>query len=928
MKPVMALRKRQETRAIVSDFNPSVSSTVTEGSEKLSRNGEDPNPEEPEPSKQDGQPPSHTPARFCLSDGSGDESICGERPPEPDRMEEDSLSGYDNGGFGEEEEEEEHDYEEDEELQTEADRMTYYVTCCPEDESYMEGMDCHEGADSVECPNISRDIRESCKAEEAWGHSEGFYKVVQQEKTTLVYERPAPITEITFVQAPIAEDEEDEEETEEEVEEVDSEDDGYFPYEGKKTEENNNKIQHEDDYDFLKDSRRFFQVQSSHAKFSQGNDAISDYRRNHEFPKNQWDVTPGSSCSLRDGLERAREEYTKDFPKDCDALVARGGTGDLRQSTMCGGHTVERVHNRDTAYQEGRGVTEKMKCADPEDRGAWKKQYSLKNSRGDNKDTDVELLYKQSKSPGDSKIKGHERSFCSHKPKGERERQSCGDVDEDKTENQVKAKLKVIPQNTGRDKGAPQQTNNGRGAPDSPRASATSLCRRNSQPRAHVNTPIQSPDKKLHKDSIKEKKTRPSQEQVTLHKQRSLHLCLDPNILKSRNPTQRNLSFPSFVDIPGPCEPEDLINGIIFAANYLGSTQLHSDRNPSKSVRMKQAQEAVDCVKSEEGEAQSLTEVDLYISTKAIKVLNADTQETMMDNALRTISYVADIGSVVVLMARRHLPNTSSLDCTDSGLNAESLKQYRMMCYVFESEDAQFIVQSIGQAFSMAYQEFLRANGINPKDLSQKEYSDILNTQEMYNDDLIHFSNSENCKEVQLEKQKGEILGVVLVKSGWGSILPTFILACMLNNGPAARSGKLNVGDQIMAVNDTSLVGLPLATCQGIIKGLKNHMQVKLSVVTCPPVTTVLIKRPDLQYQLGFSVQNGIICSLMRGGIAERGGVRVGHRIIEINRQSVVAMAHAKIIHALSVSVGEINMKTMPAIMFRLLTGQETPVYI
>lgn len=48
------------------------------------------------------------------------------------------------------------------------------------------------------------------------------------------------------------------------------------------------------------------------------------------------------------------------------------------------------------------------------------------------------------------------------------------------------------------------------------------------------------------------------------------------------------------------------------------------------------------------------------------------------------------------------------------------------------------------------------------------------------------------------------------------------------------------------------------------------------------------------------------ICSLMRGGIAERGGVRVGHRIIEINGQSVVAMAHEKIVHALSVSVGEV----------------------
>ncbi|MED6275637.1 Amyloid-beta A4 precursor protein-binding A member 2 [Characodon lateralis] len=152
-----------------------------------------------------------------------------------------------------------------------------------------------------------------------------------------------------------------------------------------------------------------------------------------------------------------------------------------------------------------------------------------------------------------------------------------------------------------------------------------------------------------------------------------------------------------------------------------------------------------------DGDAQTLTEVDLFISTQRIKVLNADTQETMMDNALRTISYIADIGNIVVLMARRRMPRTASQDCIETTPGApEAKKQYKMICHVFESEDAQLIAQSIGQAFSVAYQEFLRANGINPEDLSQKEYSDIINTQEMYNDDLIHFSNSENCKEVGL----------------------------------------------------------------------------------------------------------------------------------------------------------------------------------
>ncbi|XP_044051642.1 amyloid-beta A4 precursor protein-binding family A member 1 isoform X2 [Siniperca chuatsi] len=412
----------------------------------------------------------------------------------------------------------------------------------------------------------------------------------------------------------------------------------------------------------------------------------------------------------------------------------------------------------------------------------------------------------------------------------------------------------------------------------------------------------------------------------------SRHLLQDDSFESSPSSkeSRRSLaSFPTYVEVPGPCDPEDLIDGIIFAANYLGSTQLLSDKTPSKNIRMMQAQEAVSRIKAPEGEPQPMTEVDLFISTQRIKVLNADSQETMMDHPLRTISYIADIGNIVVLMARRRMPRPDSQENAEASDPAQdSKRQYKMICHVFESEDAQLIAQSIGQAFSVAYQEFLRANGINPEDLSQKEYSDLLNTQDMYNDDLIHFSKSENCKDVLIEKSKGEIMGVVIVESGWGSILPTVIIANMMHAGPAERSGRLNIGDQIMSINGTSLVGLPLSTCQSIIKGLKNQSRIKLNIVRCPPVTTVLIRRPDLRYQLGFSVQNGIICSLMRGGIAERGGVRVGHRIIEINSQSVVATPHEKIVHILSNAVGEIHMKTMPAAMYRLLTAQEQPVYI
>lgn len=112
--------------------------------------------------------------------------------------------------------------------------------------------------------------------------------------------------------------------------------------------------------------------------------------------------------------------------------------------------------------------------------------------------------------------------------------------------------------------------------------------------------------------------------------------------------------MPIDFSVPGPCDTEDLLDGVVFGAKYLGSTQIRSDRNPSTNARMAQAQEAVDRIKviqmkgvvkylrsdsafilspvsdcffqAPEGESQPMTEVDLFISTKRIKVLTADTQ--------------------------------------------------------------------------------------------------------------------------------------------------------------------------------------------------------------------------------------------------------------------------------------------------------------
>ncbi|CAF4950414.1 unnamed protein product [Pieris macdunnoughi] len=349
-----------------------------------------------------------------------------------------------------------------------------------------------------------------------------------------------------------------------------------------------------------------------------------------------------------------------------------------------------------------------------------------------------------------------------------------------------------------------------------------------------------------------------------------------------------------------------LIEGVLFRARYLGSTQLACEGQPTKATRMLQAEEAVSrikwgCegpyggvyaapaavfrlaflgsvevdedsrrrkrrpkkhmveeavtkIKAPEGENQPSTEVDLFISTEKIMVLNTELKEIMMDHALRTISYIADIGDLVVLMARRRfVPHESDSD--QPKLN----RTPKMICHVFESEEAQFIAQSIGQAFQVAYMEFLKANGIEDHSfVKEMDYQEVLNSQEIFGDELQMFAKKELQKEVVVPKSKGEILGVVVVESGWGSMLPTVVIANLAPAGAAARCSQLNIGDQIIAINGVSLVGLPLSTCQTYIKNSKNQTVVKLTVVPCAPVVEVKIKRPDTKYQLGFSVQNGV----------------------------------------------------------------------
>lgn len=161
-------------------------------------------------------------------------------------------------------------------------------------------------------------------------------------------------------------------------------------------------------------------------------------------------------------------------------------------------------------------------------------------------------------------------------------------------------------------------------------------------------------------------------------------------------------------------------------------------------------------------------------------VLNTDMKEMMMDHALKTISYIADIGDLVVLMARRRFvqpdsPGDGDINHSQAGNPNRTPK---MICHIFESEEAQFIAQSIGQAFQVAYMEFLKANGIEDHSfIKEMDYQEVLNSQEIFGDELEIFAKKERQKEIVVPKAKGEILGVVIVESGWRSMLPTVVIA-------------------------------------------------------------------------------------------------------------------------------------------------------
>ena len=74
----------------------------------------------------------------------------------------------------------------------------------------------------------------------------------------------------------------------------------------------------------------------------------------------------------------------------------------------------------------------------------------------------------------------------------------------------------------------------------------------------------------------------------------------------------------------------------------------------------------------------------------------------------------------------------------------------------------------------------------------------------MSTEHLESLTDTEKQRLILLAKKPGEPLGIMLIESGWGSMLPTCVVGHMAKSGPAATSNKINIGTETLTVYSRS----------------------------------------------------------------------------------------------------------------------------
>jgi len=359
----------------------------------------------------------------------------------------------------------------------------------------------------------------------------------------------------------------------------------------------------------------------------------------------------------------------------------------------------------------------------------------------------------------------------------------------------------------------------------------------------------------------------------------------------------------------------EIIAGVSFKMKYLGSTPIASVKHQVEDIRAHQAQAAINTI-CEPSESRPSNPVIFTVSAAKLLIYDGKMQQILMDHSIKYVSYIGDVGKFLVVMVRSPTPKEATK------------ATYRVTCHVFESPHSKQVSIAVKGAFNICYKDVIQTTGKDEETLLQCAYSEVLGSQKRADEDIADLLDSTKHKVIPIIKRPQEALGISLIPSGPGSIIPTVIISSLRPSSPAYKTNQLNVGDQILEVNGRSLCGLIYDEIMELLKSLLSDTKIELKVVPGSPVLLVELIRPDLKYPLGFSVKDGHITTLIRGSIGERGGVRIGHRIIDINGQSMVTSDHDTIAGILLSETGRLTLKTMPSQIFNLMLAYDTPLYL
>eukprot|EP00124_Ichthyophonus_hoferi_P001597 Ihof_evm9s87 gene=Ihof_evmTU9s87 len=189
----------------------------------------------------------------------------------------------------------------------------------------------------------------------------------------------------------------------------------------------------------------------------------------------------------------------------------------------------------------------------------------------------------------------------------------------------------------------------------------------------------------------------------------------------------------------------------------------------------------------------------------------------------------------------------------------------------------------------------------NDTDSQRREtYENTKQYQRVAEEDISLFTRFDAHKHVVLPKSPSESLGFMITETSRQSLLPCIFISHIFPGGAASRSGELMVGDSILNINGTSVVGLPFPTILDLFKAASKLSKIELIVVPVEPVREVTIDRSGSPSgKLGFDILHGEVISVNKDGPAHLAGLRAGHQITEVNGVSVVGLTHERIVELL-----------------------------